>query len=143
MDGPMSRVPFMSSEFIATALAKSSRWSSSCTKIDWRVGISNALQMPAKSASPAMSGSVIRCSPESTASTTDCSAISESTRIRSLRRLTRSPSTPAKGARNRFGALARKPMRPVNHVEPDRRYAIHMNATDWIHVPIIETVWPT
>ncbi len=117
----MRRVPFISIEFNAMALGRSSRLSRSWTKMDWRVGVSKALHTPLKSASPASSAMVIRCNPESVARTADCSAIRLSTVISILRRFTRSPSTPANGARKRCGALCMKPMRPVNHVDPDSR----------------------
>jgi hypothetical protein len=121
IEGPMRRVPFISSELSATALGRSSRLSRSCTKIDWRVGISNALQTPEMNAMTASVGMVTRFSPETSASTSDTTDIIDRTVISSLRRFTRSPRTPASGVRKRCGALARNPMRPVNQVEPEIR----------------------
>ena len=118
IDGPTSRVPFISMELSAIALGRSSRLSSICRKIDWRVEISNALQTPPTRTRASRSGTVMRSSPVSSASASDCSAMSVSTVMRSLRRFTRSPITPAKGEKTRCGAPMSRPTRPVYTVEP-------------------------
>ena len=121
IEGPIRRVPFISIEFIAMAFGRSSRFSRSWTKIDCRVGVSKALQMPPKRARAASCGIAMMLNPESAARIADCTAIKVSAAISKWRRLMRSPSTPANGEMKRYGALFKKPMSPVNHVEPERR----------------------
>ena len=60
----------------------------------------------------------------------------------SLRRLTRSATSPATGPKSKMGIWLMNPVSPSSNGDPVMRNTSQFMATNWIQVPINEQSWP-
>jgi hypothetical protein len=137
-DGPTIRAPLNDTELSPTALVRCSRPTSSITS-DWRAGWSIEAMMPHSTATTATCQNFACPLKASIPSAKARQACVLCVTNRSVRRLTRSASTPVKTDRSSTGPNCSVEVRPSRNGE----WVSCSTSHDWVTVCIHVPVWPT